>query len=247
MDNPNNYAEYFLLFLPLLISKFFNEKNELVNILNFTALAAGLYALIYTLSRGAYAAFMFGALIYVTILNPKLLPLGAILAIAIIPVLPDFIINRFATIGKDSSSAYRVTIWQGSFRALKDYWLMGAGMGPVSFKHVFGPYAEPLARRAMHSHNLFLQLFFDTGFGGFVSFAAFLIFYFRKLFSALRTKSAYLKNLLGASFFAVGGILAFGMVEYVWFYPRVLLTFWIVVGFSLGVVNVVKKRESGEL
>jgi O-antigen ligase len=243
MDNPNNYAEYLLLLTPLLISKFFNEKNEAVNIINFIVIAAGLYALIYTLSRGAYAAFMFGALIYVVILNPKLLPLGAILAVAVIPILPDFIINRFTTIGRDSSSAYRVLIWNGSLRALKDYWLSGAGMGPVSFKHVFGQYADPLARRAMHSHNLFLQLFFDTGFGGALSFAAFLIFYFRKLFSALKTKSAYLKNLLGASFFAVGGILAFGMVEYVWFYPRVLLTFWIVVGFSLGVVNVVKKEK----
>ena len=247
MDNPNNYAEYLLLFLPFLISKFFNEKNETLNIINFLVIAAGLYALIYTLSRGAYAAFIFGALIYVVILNPKLLPIGAIFAILIIPVLPDFIINRFTTIGRDSSSAYRVMIWQGSFRALKDYWAPGAGMGPASFKHIFGQYAEPLARRAMHSHNLFLQLFFDTGFGGAASFIAFLVFYFRKLFSALKTNSVYLKNLLGASFFAVGGILAFGMVEYVWFYPRVLLTFWIAVGFSLGVVNIIKntlKKES---
>ena len=236
LDNPNNFAMYLCLFVPLAISHFFNCKNEIKKLILFCVVGLGVLLLLFTLSRGAYIGFAIGALLYLLIVNPKLVPFVILFGLLCIPFLPDFFISRVQSIGKDSSSSYRIKIWEGAIAMAKDYWYRGAGIGPNSFKYIFARYAEPLARRAMHSHNVFLQVLLEMGIGGFASFIIFLFGYCKKGFviitKAKETKDFYYKNLIAGCFFGVVAFLAYGMVEYVWYYPRVMLSFWIVIGIT---------------
>jgi hypothetical protein len=69
---------------------------------------------------------------------------------------------RFFSIIKmtDSSLRYRQRIWSGVLRALRDYWLWGAG--PGSFGAVYPRY-QPGMVPAMHAHSFYLQLWLEYG------------------------------------------------------------------------------------
>jgi len=235
MNNANNYAEYLLLLLPLCFANFLYSKSEWKKLVIAGILAVGCYALLYTLSRGAYLGFAIGVVIYVLIAAPKLAPFFAILAVLAVPFLPDVLVRRVLTIGKDTSSTYRLMIWEGVFAMLKDYWHSGIGMGPASFTEVYYLYKVPLAHRAMHAHNLFLHIWLEMGIGGLLSFIGIILAFGRNvLFKYIHTKNKLLRAVLPALVFGVVGYAAYGMAEYVFFYPRVMFTFWAVIGIGLG-------------
>lgn len=243
MDNPNNYAEYLVLFLPLIFTYFLNTKNEIKKLLILGIGFLGMLLLVLTLSRSAYITFAFGAAVFVLLINKRIVPFCIILGIAAIPLIPDMIINRLMTIGNDTSSKYRMYIWDSVFKMLKVYWYKGIGIGPAAFKKIYDIYPNPNASRVMHAHNLILQIFLEMGIGGLISFLA-LIFYNLKdnFMGYLNTKDTYFKNMFAGLIFSLVSITIFSFGEYVWYYPRVLLSFWLVIGLSFATINMAKEE-----
>lgn len=245
MDNPNNFAEFLILVIPVSSTLILACDTDLKRLFFALLVVPCILALVLTLSRASYIAFAVALFIFIFIANKRILPFFIILFIACIPFLPSYIIDRILTIGKDSSSSFRLLIWEGAYQTLIRNWFFGLGIGPVAFGKVFKIYVDPVAAPAMHSHNLLLQIWIETGIGGFISFIVVCFTAFKNgVVKAINTKDVQYKFILCGLACTIPAILFFGMVEHVWYYPRIMLTFWIIIGILCAATNL--KEDGGQ-
>jgi O-antigen ligase len=244
MGNPNNYAEYLVLCLPFFAAAFFNARAPRTKIFILIMSAFPLLNLILTSSRSAWLAFAVSALVYIFLKKRKILPLIVAFALLAYQFLPATITDRLATIGRDSSSKYRISIWETAGRILKDYWVTGLGTGPAPFMKVFQQYNTTM--NPPHSHMLLLQIWLEFGLAGIVTFVWMIARFVKKgMDSIFKKRDTYFDNITAAAIAALAGILVNGLFEYVWFYPRVMGMFWIVVAIlmtSLNAVSMIKDQ-----
>jgi O-antigen ligase len=245
--NPNNFAEIIILFIPFYFAAAFNTKNGLLKLIYLGLAVPPFLSLLLTQSRSCWLAFAFAGLVYVFFKEKRLIPVFILLGIAAIPFLPQSIVLRIRTITNpsDSSAATRLDVWQTVLPILKDYWFTGLGLGNETLLTVLKNYHIFAAKGIpSHSHDLYLQVWFETGFPGLLAFFAFIGATVKKSIRSLysRVKDAYTSNVLIAGLAALAGILVVGFVEYVWFYQRVMLFFWAVIGIMLAALNIGAKE-----
>lgn len=241
--NPNNYAEFLLLFIPFAFAFAVNCKQKDKKIMLICGMAVPFVALLLTYSRSGWLGFIAIVFVFVMFYNCRLLPLFILLGILSLPVLPASIVNRIMTIGnlRDSSIAYRLDIWTGTLYMLNYFWFRGTGLGPIAFKEVYPLYAVITARTAPHSHMLLLEVLSEMGILGLFCFAYFMLDIIRQSCQeAKSTTNKKLKLYLVASVSSMAGIFVTGCFEYIWFYPRVLLAFFIVLGISMATIKLSK-------
>jgi len=183
-ENPNVLGEYLLLLIPVGVAMFISSKSAFVKTENLLiTLALGL-CMIYTYSRGNWIGLIVAIAMFILFYDSRFVWLGVIALLAAPFVLSQSVITRFTSIGdtRDSSTSYRVYIWQGTFAMLKDYWICGIGLGTDAFNTVYPNYAYDTIV-APHSHNLYLQLLVENGILGFVSFMAIIVTYYKAVIS----------------------------------------------------------------
>jgi O-antigen ligase len=117
----------------------------------------------------------------------------------------------------------------------KSQWLTGIGLGPETFNDVYPAYARKWATEGVfHSQMLYLELFLELGALGFISFIWLMLRSIKNAACALtRTGSPKIKFALTACCASFIGIAADAFVEYIWYYPRVLFAFFILLGICL--------------
>jgi len=52
-----------------------------------------------------------------------------------------------------------------------------------------------------------------------------------------------LRNILVSGISSAAGIMVMGLVEYIWYYPRVMLMFWIILGILLTAAGLARNSE----
>lgn len=236
-ENPNVLAEYLIMIIPLCVAMFIITKHPRAKlILGFAALAS-CGCLVYTWSRGAWLGFILGMLIFFLMYHRHTLTalLFGMLGVPFLPfVLPDSIIQRFASIGdlRDTSTAYRVNIWKAVAKMIGDFWQTGVGVGEASFKPVYSLYALSGIETAPHSHNLYLQIALELGVVGLVVFIAMLFVWAQSNFTLHKNESRPEKLLSAAVFCGILAVLAQGLTDYIWYNYRVFFMFWLVLGLG---------------
>ncbi|MGE5613744.1 MAG: O-antigen ligase family protein [Bacillota bacterium] len=236
MDNPNNYAEYLLLTIPFFGAAFFNTKKTYEKCILVCLTLLSLAVLVLTSSRGSWISFAVSLFVFIFFKNRKLLLPLAVIGVAAVPFLPSSIIARLNTIGRDTSSLYRLSIWTGSWRILQDYWMTGTGLGTEPFMKLFIRYTD--VQLPVHSHMLMMQVWIETGLAGLLSFVWMIVRLVKKsAASVFGKKNGYLENIIIACISSLAGILVMGLVEYVWFYPRILVMFWFNIGILTAALN----------
>ncbi len=228
LANPNVLGTYFLLVIPFAVAFFLTSPGIVKKL--FFALLCGLLllCLIVTYSRGCYLGLLLAAAVFLVLLDRRFLLLGVVLLLFSPLYLPETILTRFTSIGNmaDSSTSYRVYIWYGTLRMLKDYWFCGIGPGQTAFNMVYPLYAYS-AVTAPHAHNLFLQIACDTGVVGLGVFLTMLLSTVRSLFTALkRTVHREARIFQIAALSALAGYLLESMTDYTFYNYRVMLLFW---------------------
>lgn len=247
-ENPNLFVQYLIMILPLNFALIFYAKtwgNRILFGLQFGLIALAAFM---TLSRGGWLALAIGLAVLATMIHRRLLVIGLIAAAIGLNFLPDSIIERFATIYNpqaDSSSSYRLLIWQAAVPMIQDYWATGIGSDLTTFKKIYADYMMP-GVLANHFHNIYLMNFAT---GGILT----LLLLFYMFYQSFRTAivSLFINNgqdkLL--SLLAKGGIAAViaiavaGLTEDVWHQYRVDFMFWILLAILSVVYNLARARK----
>lgn len=250
LENPNVLGEYILLVLPVTIALMWKKKNFFAKLVyGAIALVMGL-ALVLTFSRGCWIGIMVAAAMFITFAAGKLWGF-ALLVLPVIPmILPENILNRFASIGdmKDSSTSYRVYIWMGTLLMLKDFWLSGVGPGTEAFTQVY-PFYSYSAIVAPHSHNLFLQVMVESGILGISAFLILILTFIRKLAAAhqIQGKGGEISVVIVGIGAAVIGFLVQGLFDNCFYNYRVFMVFWSVLALGTAAANIIKTEKNGEV
>ena len=247
LDNPNNYAEFLVLFTPLSTAYAMTEKRTFRRLVLSCLIVLPLGALVMTYSRGCWLSIALSVVIFVYYTDKRLIPVGLVACILLIPFLPDSIMTRISTIfnSHDSSANHRLTTWRGIINMIGDYGITGIGMGPNTFAELYPDYALTGATRGVyHSQMLYMELILETGALGFISFMWFMLREVKNAaFDLFKARSQEVRMALIACGASFGGIAVAGIFEYIWFYPRVLFAFFILLGVMLTAARLA--REEG--
>ena len=160
-------------------------------------------------------------------------------------VLPENIVTRFLSIGDmaDSSTLYRVYTWKGSLSMLKDYFWGGIGYGAEAFQQIYPIYAYAGIEKAVHSHNLYLQILIGLGVAGLICFVLTMFLYFQNSFEYMKKPITRESGLIvAAALTAVVSILIMGAFDYVWYNYRVFYIFWSILALGIACIRIGKKE-----
>ncbi|MBR6729401.1 MAG: O-antigen ligase family protein [Clostridia bacterium] len=237
-DNPNVLGEFLVLLIPVSLAVLWKARTDgqkLVYAGIFAILAA---CLVFTWSRGAWLGVMLAVALYFIVMD-KRWSLLAMIGICMIPFFlasGSAIAERILSIGNtaDTSTAYRVSIWRAAVTMIQDFWLGGVGSGSDAFSMIYPKYALAGANYALHSHNLFLQLWVETGITGIVAFLVLMLSFFKKSFSlsVYQNRSGSDAALCLAMGFGVLGFLFQGLTDNVWYNYKMVLIFWIMLALA---------------
>lgn len=232
--NPNILAEYLIMIIPLSVGLFWHTKKISKKIIFLGTTLIMILAMLMTLSRGSWVGFAFSALVFIVLVEKRLLLSVIPMSLAGLYFLPQSILNRIMSIGNfaDSSIAYRFTMWDITMDIIRDYPIAGVGFGHLPFKQVFETYIRTMP--IYHSHNTFLQTTVEMGIPGIVVFLFLLFVLFKYgILNLVRSEDRYIRILSASAISSLGGVLAHGMAENVLYLPRIIFTFWILVGLIL--------------
>ena len=248
-ENPNVFGEYLIMILPLIVSMFIVEKSFKHKSFLFVSFVVGCMALIFTWSRGAWLGFLLSMVLYLIVINKKSIALYCVGIIALpfaYPFFPESIRGRIESIGNmaDSSTSYRVHIWEAAWEMLQDWWLTGIGVGVGAFQKIYPSYALSGIETAPHSHNLFFQVFLELGIFGIAAFFFVIIFAARKCCTYLRHGSQReVKLISSAALVGLLAILTQGLTDHVWYNYRVFLMFWVVLSLVSVTVDLATRED----
>ena len=260
LDNPNTLSMYLLLVIPFAGACILNAKKILPRIFFIGCLCVMLICMLLTFARGGWLGLIIAAAIFLVLLDRRFILAGIVGIVLLYFMLPDFILDRFLSIGNvsDSSTSYRVSIWLGTIAMLRDYWFAGIGPGTEAFNKVYPLYSYNTAF-SLHSHNLYLQLICDAGVCGILGFFMILFAYFRNLCVSVVQSNGYISRLSSgnslpaalsqesrametarhskilqiAAISSVIGFLVQSATDHSFYNYRVTLVFWAVIGLGL--------------
>lgn len=243
-ENPNNYAELIVMLFPFCMALAFTTRTKWLKWTLLASLVLPLGAVALTYCRSGWVALAGTILVFLLLYKPLLLVPIVVLGLVALPFLPQSILNRIGTIGSlsDNSNKYRTYIWEGALRIIKNYGWTGIGLGPVNFGLIYPTFAVQTAINARHSHMLYLQTIIEMGALGFVSVMWMVLGTMKNAWAA--ACKSWAKKLHRYTAFALiaamcgMGFMAFA--EYIWYYPRVLFTFFLCLGIGGAVINMVK-------
>ncbi len=240
--NPNIYGEYlvntFFIGLALIAS---NKSKRGKFMLALMSIAIT-HQIILTYSRGAWITYAAGLGIFLFAYNWKLIAAFLPLGIAGLAFSPLVVRQRLASIlngFQDSSFYYRLEIWKNAFEMVKSYGLTGLGYGYQSFHQYYAHYKMP-GYNATHAHNLYLQVWLESGIMGFA------LFMYISISSVFYNVKAIMKTGIGESYkelislTIVFAILLHGLIDYTLFDYRICLQFWL--ALSLTALSSKEKR-----
>ena len=226
-DNPNVYGSYLLLAIPIALTALFLTHILWLRIMYLGITAMLVANLAMTYSRGCYVAIGVSTLVFVLLMERRLIVLAAG-ALPLVPLLlPETVLVRLVSILNmaDSSTVYRLAIWQASLRSIREFWFAGVGQGTGAFNAVYQLNAFHTVT-AQHSHNLFLQIFIESGIIGLVVFFSLLGSYFKLLWPHYRSSSTLGQRAVAAMLLAMmAGFLTQGMFDYSFYNHKVFLAF----------------------
>lgn len=248
--NPNVFGEFLLLVTPLFagLAIYFDKLKYRMACILATLICLVTLALTY--SRGCYAGIAITVVVFLWMYNKKIL--GALLVLGIpvgIVMMPQNIIDRVLSMGNlsDSSTSYRLKIYEGTLALLHKFWPSGLGIGETAFNYVY-PYFGSQGIVAPHSHSLFMQLMTSFGIAGLIYFVFLLFVYHRNLISTMKkcdtkNRNRILLLMFGSVMF---GFLMQSVFDYTWYNYRVYMLFWFVLALGLATFRFTKSEVQND-
>lgn len=247
-ENPNAFAEVLVMLLPLAVALLLCSRSFWGRAGALCALCTGVAALGMTYSRASWIGAAVAAFVFVFLWNRKLIPGAILLGVMAIPFLPDTIFNRILTIFnlEDTSTSSRFPLYEAALELIHARPVRGAGLGTdavrtaikdLNLYHGTAPF--------VHSHNLYLQIWLETGLIGILSYVAAMISGLKMAAKAVKLRCPVEVRMvtIGAAS-AVAGILVDCLADYLWNYPRVMVIFWFVFAILLAGIKLARRAAA---
>lgn len=240
--NPNVFAEYIVLVIPLVVSLFWTHKDGFKKFVFLGIIGLLMLSLLLSFSRGGILSVGVSALTFLFFLYRPLLALSIPFGLLGMSFLPENIRNRILSITnvKDSSASYRFKIWQITKDVIKDHPVSGVGFGHKPFKQTFERYIRSMP--IFHAHNTYLEVMAEGGATGFITFIFVVII---SLIETLRiiynTTDKNVKAFACGLIASIVGILAHGMFEDIIYINRIILLIWVILGLVMALKNINRK------
>jgi O-antigen ligase len=226
--NVNIAAGFLTLTYPLCFSFVEKSRHPLVFLLIALLIFA---AVIITKSRSAIIIIYLASLFYFIKLRKKT-SLRMFFAVILFLTLAGIIYSFKAKIGGQSLEDRLV--WQETaFLMFKDYPVFGVGFG--NFSALFAYYRPELVLNTLFTHNIVFQLLSETGFVGFLCFAAAGFVIFKKIVKHA-ANSAFAISILSFILLNLG--------DYSFFIPANLTAFFIICAAALNVKTRLRDRKA---
>lgn len=247
-DNPNAFAQVLVMLIPLGVALLLCSRTGWGRLGALMAVGLGCLALGMTYARACWVGALAAAVVFLFLWKRKLIPACLLLGLLALPMLPDTIFNRILTIFnfEDSSTASRFPLYEAALRLIAARPIRGAGLGTdavrlaikdLNLYHGVAPF--------VHAHDIYLQVWLETGLLGVVSFLAATLSGIKSAARAVKAEGCpapvRLITIGGAA--SMVGILVCGIADYVWNYPRVMVLFWFVFAVMLAGVKLAKKSK----
>lgn|GEM_PF-702482 len=190
--NPNIYSIYLLSIIISVYFLFFETKLKLEKLILSIIGIGSLIGLYFTYSRTGWLIVLLLAILigwrHLKGLHWLRLVLLSLLVIVFLGVQTRIkaLINL-----EESTFGYRLKIWYGVVKALKDYWFWGGG--PGSFELIY-PYYRLKRIIADHAHQTYLQFWLEYGIVNLLLFLAFVVNLLKTAFVNLGIKGAGKKD-----------------------------------------------------
>lgn len=245
-ENPNVLGEYLLLLIPISLGYMFSERSKYRITMNLGTIILLALCMVFTYSRGNWLGLVIAVALFFMFYNGKFIWCGLLLALFLPIFMPETIINRFMSIGDtaDTSTSYRVHIWIGTLRMLKDYWLTGVGLGTKAFETIY-PYYAYNSVLAQHPHNLYLNIFSENGVWGLIAFVVIILIYYKMCISTIiknKTDKFLNTTVLGLSA-GMFGFLVQGLFDNVFYNYRIVFMFYMILALTVSSIVLLRTEK----
>ena len=222
-----------LFLLPVAVHRTTPRADRWAAILGLFPLLAALYA---TVTRGAYLAFIAGALLVILVRDRRLIIPLIVLVIVTIVLAPPYVAGRIQSIVDPGhpDNVMRIFIWTAGWRIFLHAPLIG--VGDIDLGDLLRQYASPGYLGLWgHTHNVLLQFLVTLGVLGTIAVGALFV---RLVTVEWRIHRRLRGDWLGSSM-ALGGLAVFtaimtqGLTEWTFGDQEIALFLWTTVGFAL--------------
>lgn len=243
LDNPNVLAGYLVLVIPVALGLLWAHPGYSRKVVYLALTGVLTLCMILTFSRGGWLGLVMALLIFAALKEPRLFILLLLLAFISPFFMPPVVADRIASIGslEDTSNAFRVTIWVAVLRMITDFWLTGIGLGLTVFSRVYRDYMIA-GTPAQHAHNLYLQIIIEMGIAGLLAFLWMMAAGISRALKCIRTDDR-LSFVLAGIIGALGGHLLHSLFDYVWYSPRIVMTFWVLFGMMVALSADLQEKQ----
>ena len=241
--NPNILAEYLVLMTPLAVGMTWYTKSMRKKFLFLASTAVLLICLVMTLSRGGWVGIALAALAFVLLVDKRLILIAIPIVLGVFYALPQKVLDRIISIGStvDSSNLYRIKIWKITKDVIRDNLIAGVGFGYTPFKETFEKYIRTMP--IYHAHNTYLEVAAEIGLIGFIFFMLLLFSVLKYNYvNLIKSEDKYYRYLGAGLYASIIGIMGHGLVEHFLYIPRIIFTFWIIIGITMTAIRI-KKSE----
>lgn len=228
--NPNVFGFYINIIIITISVNFGRIKNKKLDMIEKITFVASIACLFLTFSRTSWISLILAFLTTGILFDKKYLTYAAFIFICIFGTDMIFGINRadITKLPSDSSLSYRIELWKTSLKIIKDNLITGIGFGTF-FKYT-SSYSDVITKYIEHCHNIYLQIFMETGIIGFVTFlltsCSMIKRVLKEYFSDKENKFSIIIILISSM------TLIHGAVDSVSLTPQIMMILSLFIGFS---------------
>jgi putative inorganic carbon (hco3(-)) transporter len=147
----------------------------------------------------------------------------------------------------DSSTSFRLNVYQSSINMFKDNWLFGIGIGNQNFREIYGIYMRT-GFDALSAYCVFLEIAVESGIFALLAFLAFLgTLVYKAIKFILNNKDLKLTAIVAISITSILAVMVHGLVDTIFFRPQVQFIFWTMVAFVSSITATEKSAISKKL
>jgi O-antigen ligase len=249
--NPNLFASYLAMVDIVIISLCFIQEKKSFKIILSLLLIMNCYALWLTRSLAGLSSFILGVFLFILFFSSKsklsrlrykklLVILGGSLIVLFIVLLIKRLVYDNGTDSFFLSLRGRLEFWKAALKIIADRPFQFTGLG--GFEHLYRQYCPQIIVESRRAHNIFLQLWVETGLLGVLAFIWFLAALIHKGLRQLSKPQLCFKLYIfqAAGLAALSAFLFHNLLDFSFFITQTAVVWWVISSWSIN------SKQSGE-